>query len=60
MKTGDLGKGVNLAEIGKDMQGLIAKLYPICRSITGNGVRETLAILKTLIPLDVKEVPSGT
>jgi len=60
VKTGDLSKGVNLAEIGQDMHGLIAKLYPICRSITGNGVRETLAILKTLIPLDVKEVPSGT
>ncbi len=60
MKIGDLVKSVNLSEIGKEIHRLIAKLYPICRSITGNGVRETLATLKTLIPLEVKEVPSGT
>ena len=60
MKIGDLEKSLNLPGIGQEMHGLIAKLYPICRSITGNGVRETLAILRTLIPLEVKEVPSGT
>jgi aminopeptidase-like protein len=60
LKISDIKKGLNLAEIGDGMHRLIAELYPICRSITGNGVRETLAILKTRIPLEVHEVPSGT
>ena len=60
MKISDIEKGLNLAEIGDEMHRLIADLYPICRSITGNGVRETLAMLKTRIPLEVHEVPSGT
>src|ERR1700680_4348993 len=47
-------------DIGRDMQALIARLYPICRSITGNGVRETLRILSETIPIDVREVPTGT
>ncbi|MBV8362748.1 MAG: DUF4910 domain-containing protein [Deltaproteobacteria bacterium] len=42
------------------MMALIKKMFPICRSITGNGVRETLAILRNYIPLDLNEVPSGT
>jgi aminopeptidase-like protein len=42
------------------MHRLAADLYPICRSITGNGVRETLRRLQTHIPLTVHEVPSGT
>jgi aminopeptidase-like protein len=42
------------------MMALIQELFPICRSITGNGVRQTLAILQRHIPLGVKEVPSGT
>jgi aminopeptidase-like protein len=47
-------------EIGMEMFRLIERLYPICRSITGNGVRETLKILKDYIRLEVHEVPSGT
>jgi aminopeptidase-like protein len=42
------------------MMALVEKLFPICRSITGHGVRQTLAILERHIPLEVKEVPSGT
>jgi aminopeptidase-like protein len=45
---------------GKEMYDLIAELYPICRSITGNGVRETLEILRRHIPLTIHEVPTGT
>lgn len=41
------------------MHALASRLYPICRSITGDGVRETLAILSERIPLEVVEVPSG-
>ena len=45
---------------GKAMMALIEELFPICRSITGNGVRQTLAILQRYIPLEINEVPSGT
>lgn len=39
---------------------LIERLYPICRSITGDGVRETLQIIKERIPLQILETPTGT
>ncbi len=42
------------------MYQLACELYPICRSITGDGVRTTLARVKQLVPLTVHEVPSGT
>jgi aminopeptidase-like protein len=42
------------------MYELMAELYPLCRSITGNGVRETLKILSRYIPLEIHEVPTGT
>ena len=45
---------------GNAMMALVEELFPICRSITGNGVRKTLEILQRYIPLEVKEVPSGT
>jgi aminopeptidase-like protein len=41
------------------MMALIEELFPICRSITGNGVRQTLETLRRFIPLEVNEVPSG-
>jgi aminopeptidase-like protein len=46
--------------IGTEMYQLMKELYPICRSITGDGVRETLQILREHIPLEVHEVASGT
>jgi aminopeptidase-like protein len=45
---------------GAAMRQRIRELYPICRSITGDGVRQTLARLGRDIPLQVHEVPSGT
>ena len=51
---------VTPSHIGTDMYRLIRELYPICRSITGNGVRQTLTVLKGIIPLAIHEVPSGT
>jgi aminopeptidase-like protein len=46
--------------LGDEIYSLIRELYPICRSITGEGLRETLARIRKEIPLDVHEVPSGT
>jgi aminopeptidase-like protein len=43
-----------------DLHGLVRELFPINRSLTGAGVRETLAILARHIQLEVREVPSGT
>ncbi len=48
------------SDIGQTMHERLTSLYPICRSITGNGVRETLSQLKSLLPLQIFEVPSGT
>jgi aminopeptidase-like protein len=50
----------NLEQTSLEMHRLIAELYPICRSITGQGFRDTLAILQRMIPLEVRQVPSGT
>jgi aminopeptidase-like protein len=46
--------------IGPQIHQMIQDLLPICRSITGNGVRESLRILQQLIPIEIHEVPSGT
>ncbi|MGA2999426.1 DUF4910 domain-containing protein [Bradyrhizobium sp.] len=47
-------------DIGQEIFALAAKIYPICRSITGNGVRDTLRELDAHIGLDIHEVPTGT
>lgn len=49
----------HVTDIGQAMHQLMTELYPICRSITGNGVRQTLSILQKHIPLKVHEVPTG-
>jgi aminopeptidase-like protein len=47
-------------DLGNEMYQLIRKLYPINRSITGAGLRETLKVVSEHIALTVSEVPSGT
>lgn len=42
-----------------DIYNLIKELFPICRSLTGNGNRETLNIIKKIIPIDINEENSG-
>ncbi len=45
---------------GDAIYALMQRLFPICRSITGDGVRETLNILRESLPLEIHEVPTGT
>jgi aminopeptidase-like protein len=47
-------------DAGSRMFAFIEELYPICRSITGDGVRETLRLIGDRIPLEIHEVPTGT
>ena len=50
----------DLEKIGQQLHGFAEELYPICRSITGNGIRQTLAMIQKKIPLQTLEVPTGT
>lgn len=45
---------------GERVMELVRRLYPICRSITGDGTRQTLDILGEYVPLERHEIPSGT
>lgn len=48
------------ADVGEQMHALCRELFPICRSITGDGFRRSLAIIQRLLPaLTIHEVPSG-
>lgn len=48
------------AGVGSEMHRFVEELYPICRSITGNGLRETLHRIGKRIPIEIHEVPTGT
>jgi aminopeptidase-like protein len=56
----DMEPHCDMSPSGLAMYDLIRELYPICRSITGEGVRATLRALQSRIPLVIHEVPSGT
>ena len=45
---------------GNNMYGIIKKLFPICRSITGNGTRQSLEIISKEFPIETYEIPTGT
>lgn len=50
----------DMIDKGKEIYKLVEKLFPLCRSITGDGVRKTLEILSEVYPIDIKEILSGT
>jgi aminopeptidase-like protein len=56
----ELKNSINIENVGREMYDLIVELYPICRSITGDGLRQTLKIIQGHIPLVIHEVPTGT
>jgi aminopeptidase-like protein len=60
MNISDLKLDLDLEPITAGMVELMTELYPICRSITGNGVRQTLQGIGNRIPLVIHEVPTGT
>jgi len=51
---------LDLVQAGLDLHSFATTLFPICRSITGNGLRQTLALIQDRIPLQITEVPTGT
>ncbi len=50
----------NRTEVGAGLHQFARELFPICRSITGNGIRQTLGMIGKRIPLEITEVPTGT
>lgn len=52
--------GDDAERIGEEIHGLMRRLYPICRSITGDGVRRSIEMMREYIPLEIFEVPTGT
>ncbi|MBO3457158.1 DUF4910 domain-containing protein [Aetokthonos hydrillicola Thurmond2011] len=60
MARSDIGTDINLNGVGQEMYEFITDLYPICRSITGDGLRKTLHLIEKHIPLNINEVKSGT
>ena len=55
-----VGASLDAKALGCEMYERIQRLYPICRSITGDGVRETLREIGREIPIQTEEVPTGT
>jgi aminopeptidase-like protein len=48
------------SDVGEEMYRFAEELFPVCRSITGDGVRQTLRRMQREVPLDITEVPSGS
>ena len=60
MDTHAAGAALDADDIGAAMYRAVEDLYPICRSITGQGLRQTLRYIQKQIPLELREVASGT
>ena len=60
LNPGGLGLSPSSTGVGQEIYSLSERLFPICRSITGDGVRRTLDILSEQVDLERHEVPTGT
>ncbi len=61
IRTMEYWNNIDIVNAGKNMYALIEKLFPYCRSLTGEGVRQTLRDIKEIIPeFQIHEVPTGT
>ena len=59
MTLPELTRQLDPEPLGREMHALIGRLYPICRSITGNGVRRSLSILQEYAALEMRELSTG-
>ncbi len=60
MKYRSLTEGLDFAAQGKQMYALASELFPVCRSITGDGLRTTLRTIQKSIPISLHEISSAT
>jgi len=60
MTLDELRAGLDEATLGRELYDCVKDLYPLCRSLTGDGLRETLRRLQRRVPLALHEVPTGT
>ena len=60
MKLTELMQTVDPEAVGDEMYALAAEMFAFCRSITGEGLRRTLRIVRGQVPLQMHEVPSGS
>jgi aminopeptidase-like protein len=56
----DLRTAAGRERAGRELHALVADLFPLCRSITGDGLRATLRRIGEVVPLELTEVPTGT
>jgi aminopeptidase-like protein len=60
MTLTELRAALDADAAGRELYECVSDLYPLCRSVTGEGLRETLRRLQRRVPLVLHEVPSGT
>ena len=59
-RLSDLRTRLDAGALGLELHDRIRRLFPICRSITGAGVRETLRLLSEEVEIHTEELPTGT
>lgn len=59
LRSGEWDRALCPPGVGARLHAFAADIYPICRSITGPGVRETLDRIERIIPLERTETPTG-
>jgi aminopeptidase-like protein len=56
----NLRDGFDIEAEGRQLHNFVTRIFPWCRSITGRGLRDSLNALKEFVPVELREVPSGT